>query len=78
MASYMGVVPATDTTFDHSRRHLLQGSAAMAALILLSGREVRGQGTKAPRIGFLAVGSREGRAWLIEGFLQGRVDWRQP
>ena len=26
---------------------------------------------KAPRIGFLAVGSREGRAFLIEGFLQG-------
>src|SRR5215470_17635366 len=26
---------------------------------------------KVPRIGFLAVGSREGRAFLIEGFLQG-------
>ena len=26
---------------------------------------------KSHRIGFLAVGSREGRAFLIEGFLQG-------
>jgi len=29
------------------------------------------QAAKVPRIGFLAVGSREGRAFLIEGFLQG-------
>ena len=29
------------------------------------------QAAKLPRIGFLAVGSREGRAFLIEGFLQG-------
>src|SRR6266536_4395421 len=26
---------------------------------------------KVPRIGFLAVGSREGRAFLVEGFRQG-------
>ncbi len=26
---------------------------------------------KVPRIGFLAVGTREGRAFLIEGFLRG-------
>ena len=34
----------------------------------LSGCE---KGPKVRRIGFLAVGSREGRAFLIEGFLQG-------
>ena len=50
----------------HSRRRLLQGSLALAGLSLLCGA-----GPKVPRIGFLAVGSREGRAFLIEGFLQG-------
>ena len=56
----------------HSRRQLLQGSLALAGLSLLSGREVAGQPTaNAPRIGFLAVGSREGRAFLIEGFRHG-------
>jgi putative ABC transport system substrate-binding protein len=56
----------------HSRRQLLQGSLALAGLGLLSGCEMPGQpATKVPRIGFLAVGSREGRAFLIEGFLQG-------
>jgi putative ABC transport system substrate-binding protein len=56
----------------HSRRRLLSGSLALAALSLLSGREVAGQQTaKVPRIGFLAVGSREGRAFLIEGFRHG-------
>ena len=50
----------------HSRRRLLQGSLALAGLSLLCG-----SGPKARRIGFLAVGSREGRAFLIEGFLQG-------
>src|SRR5262249_28381206 len=49
----------------HSRRRLLRGSLALASLSLLCA------GPKAPRIGFLAVGSREGRAFLIEGFLQG-------
>jgi hypothetical protein len=52
----------------HSRRRLLQGSLALAGFSLLSGCE---KGPRAPRIGFLAVGSREGRAFLIEGFLQG-------
>jgi putative ABC transport system substrate-binding protein len=56
----------------HSRRRLLQGGVALAALSLLSGGEVVGQQTpKVPRIGFLAVGSREERAFLIEGFRQG-------
>ncbi len=40
----------------------------MALPSLLSGCE---KPAKAPRIGFLAVGSREGRAFLINGFLQG-------
>jgi ABC-type uncharacterized transport system substrate-binding protein len=55
-----------------SRRQLLQGSVALAGLTLLSRQEVAGQQiAKVPRIGFLAVGSREGRAFLIEGFRQG-------
>jgi putative ABC transport system substrate-binding protein len=55
-----------------SRRRLLQGSAAVAAFSLLPRHEVAGQQTgKGPRIGFLAVGSREGRAFMIEGFRQG-------
>lgn len=54
------------------RRRLLRASVALAGLRLLSGREVAGQQTaKVPRIGFLAVGSREGRAFLIDGFRQG-------
>jgi putative ABC transport system substrate-binding protein len=45
----------------HSRRQLLQGSVALAVFTLLSRREVAGQQTaKIPRIGFLAVGSRQG------------------
>jgi putative ABC transport system substrate-binding protein len=56
----------------HSRRQLLQGSLALAAFGLLSGCERSGQqAAKVPRIGFLAVGSREGRAFVIEGFLKG-------
>lgn len=56
----------------HSRRQLLKGSLGLAGLSLLSAREVAGQQTaKGPRIGFLAVGSREGRAFLIDGFRQG-------
>ena len=55
-----------------SRRQLLQGGVVLAGFSLLSGREVGGQpAAKVPRIGFLAVGSREGRAFMIEGFLQG-------
>jgi putative ABC transport system substrate-binding protein len=51
-----------------TRRRLLQGALVMALSSLLSGCEKR---VEAPRIGFLAVGSREGRAFLINGFLQG-------
>ncbi len=58
-----------------SRRHFLRSSLALAGLGLLAGcgmLPLSGQqATKVPRIGFLAVGSREGRAPLIEGFLQG-------
>jgi putative ABC transport system substrate-binding protein len=50
------------------RRRLLQGSLAVACLSVLLGCDKR---PKAPRIGFLAVGSREGRAFLIEDFLEG-------
>jgi putative ABC transport system substrate-binding protein len=52
----------------HSRRRLLQGSLTLAWFSLLAGCE---KPAKVPRIGFLAVGSREGRAFLIEGLLQG-------
>ena len=45
---------------------------ALVASILLSGCERPEQPTpKVARIGFLAVGSREGRAFLIEGLLHG-------
>jgi putative ABC transport system substrate-binding protein len=54
-----------------SRRRLLEGSLALSCLSLLSGCEKRSKASWIPRIGFLAVGSREGRAFLIEGFLQG-------
>jgi putative tryptophan/tyrosine transport system substrate-binding protein len=56
----------------HSRRQLLQGGLALAGFNLLSGCEGPGQqATKPRRIGYLAVGSREDRAFLIEGFRQG-------
>lgn len=57
----------------HSRRQLLLGGVVAAGFSLVSGRQVAGQpATKISRIGFLAVGSREGyRALLIEGLLQG-------
>ncbi len=52
-----------------SRRRVVLafGAGALAAPL----RSIGQQATKVPRIGFLAVGSREGRAFLIEGFLQG-------
>jgi hypothetical protein len=52
----------------HSRRQLLQGGMVAAGFSLLSGREVIGQpAADMPRIGFLAVGSREGfRTLLID------------
>ena len=56
----------------YSRRQFLQGGVVLTGLSLLSARPVAGQqAAKVPRIGFLAVGSREGRAFMIEGFLQG-------
>jgi putative ABC transport system substrate-binding protein len=55
-----------------SRRQFLRDSLALAGISLLLGCERLGpQAPKVPRIGFLAVGSREGRTFLIEGFLQG-------
>lgn len=56
----------------HSRRQFLQGGVVLAGCGLLCSREVAGQQVaKVPRIGFLAVGPREGRAFMIQGFLQG-------
>ena len=56
----------------HSRRQLLQASLVLAGSSVLSGCEMPGQqAAKVRRIGFLAVGSRAGRAFLIEGFLRG-------
>ena len=56
----------------YHRRLLFLGSLVLAAFGLLSGCEMRDPpAAKVPRIGFLAVGSREGRAFVIEGFLQG-------
>jgi ABC-type uncharacterized transport system substrate-binding protein len=55
-----------------SRRQFLRDSLALAGISLLLGCERLGpQAPKVPRVGFLAVGSREGRTFLIEGFLQG-------
>jgi putative tryptophan/tyrosine transport system substrate-binding protein len=56
----------------HRRRQLLQVGLALVGVGLLPGWEAPDLGAeKVPRIGFLAVGSREGRAFVIEGFLQG-------
>ncbi len=56
-----------------SRRKFLQGSV-LAEVGLLSGcgmlRLPGQQSARVPRIGFLGVGSREGRAFLIEGLLE--------
>ncbi len=54
-----------------SRRQFLQCSLALVGISLLSGCEKPPSPSKVPRIGFLAVGSRDGRAFLIEGLLQG-------
>jgi len=57
-----------------SRRQFLQGSLALAGLGLLSGCGMPPlpgeQAPKVPRIGFLAVGSRQSRAFMIDGLLQ--------
>jgi ABC-type uncharacterized transport system substrate-binding protein len=59
----------------NSRRRLLQGSLALAVCSLLRAAGASGQqAAKVSRIGFLAVGSREGRAFLIEGFRRGLRD----
>lgn len=56
----------------HRRRQLLQVGLALVGIGLLPAWETPDLGAeRMPRIGFLAVGSREGRAFLIEGFLQG-------
>ena len=59
----------------YSRRHLLRGSLAMAGVCLLSGCGIPQwpgqQAARVPRIGFLATGTREGRAFLVDGFLRG-------
>ena len=56
----------------HSRRAFLQGSVALAGFNLVLATKATGQpAAKVPRIGFLAVGSREGRTFLIDGFLRG-------
>jgi putative ABC transport system substrate-binding protein len=57
----------------YGRRRLLQGAMAAAGVSLLSRREAAGQPAAGiPRIGFLAVGPREGlRTLFLEGLLQG-------
>jgi putative ABC transport system substrate-binding protein len=58
----------------HSRRDFLQCGLTLAGAGLLSGCGSSlpwQQPARVPRIGFLGVGSREGRAFLIEAFLQG-------
>jgi len=63
---------AMDDMHRRSRRQFLQGSVALTGLTVLSRQKVAGQQiAQLPRIGFLAVGSPEGRAFLIKGFRQG-------
>jgi hypothetical protein len=58
-----------------SRRQVLRSGVFLAGFSLLCGREADAQqSAKVSRIGFLAVGSREGRAFMIKGFLQGLRD----
>src|SRR5262249_55721674 len=61
-----------------SRRQFVQ-RGGVAGLGLLSGCGMPPfpgqQAAKVPRIGFLAAGSREGRAFLIEGFRQGLAEY---
>ena len=55
-----------------SRRQFLRLGLALVGIGLLLSWEAPGLGAaKMPRIGFLAVGTREGRAFMIEGFLRG-------
>ena len=56
----------------HSRRQLLRAGLALIGIGLLPGWEAADLGAATvPRIGFLAVGTRENRAFLIEGLLRG-------
>src|SRR5262245_62038643 len=56
----------------YSRRQFVHGSLALAGLSVLAGREAPSHpAAKGRRTGFLGVGSRAGRAFMIEGFLQG-------
>jgi putative tryptophan/tyrosine transport system substrate-binding protein len=59
----------------YSRREFLQAGLALAGISLLSGCGLPSlpgqQAAKVPRIGFLAVGTREGRQFLIDGLLRG-------
>ena len=60
-----------------SRRVFLRGSLAVAGVGLLAGCGLPWlpmQPAKTPVIGFLSTGSRESRAPLIAGFLQGLQD----
>jgi putative ABC transport system substrate-binding protein len=58
-----------------SRRQLLRVGLILAAIGISSGWAPPSLGAeKVPRIGFLAVGSREGRAFMIDGFLRGLLE----
>src|SRR4030095_6697151 len=56
----------------YSRRQLLRGSLSLTGFIILSGCERPSpHAAKVHRIGLLAVGARQARAFLVEAFLQG-------
>jgi putative tryptophan/tyrosine transport system substrate-binding protein len=65
----------TRQRFAPTRRALLRSALTLAGLGLLSGCGIasrfKQQRARVPVIGFLATGSREGRAHLIAGFLEG-------
>src|SRR5262245_39153449 len=55
-----------------SFRQLLRMSLILAVISIWSGWEPTDlRAEKVPRIGFLAVGTRDGRAFVIDGFLRG-------
>jgi putative tryptophan/tyrosine transport system substrate-binding protein len=61
----------------HGRRQFLRGGLALAGCGLLAGcrlPRLPWQAARLHRVGFLAVGSRDGRAPLIEAFVQGLQD----
>lgn len=54
------------------RRQFLRLGLALVGIGLLSAWEAPDLGAaRVPRIGFLAIGTRENRAFLIEGLLRG-------